>query len=146
MSNKDVVITFFTKIGENDIESLTGLMHDDLTWWTAGGDLFANAGIRDKAGVLQIFDMVKSVFPNGMVMKFGDFLEQGDKVAFESLGYSVDTTGRMYNNTYHWQITLRDGKIFEVREHLDTLYAQKTLMDRADVDPPHDWEPENYGK
>ncbi len=34
--------------------------------------------------------------------------------------------GRVYNNEYHFLMTIRDGKIREVREYLDTQHVFAT--------------------
>ena len=37
-------------------------------------------------------------------------------------------SGDPYENHYHFAFRLEDGRIREVREHLDTLYAQQKLF------------------
>ena len=48
--------------------------------------------------------------------------------------------GANYENHYVFVFTIRDGRIAEVHEHLDTLYAQRVLFDplgqRSPLDDP----------
>jgi hypothetical protein len=47
----------------------------------------------------------------------------GDTVMCESRGMGTLCDGRPYNNRYAWSIEVRDGKIFAIREYMDSHYV-----------------------
>ncbi|MBK7962324.1 MAG: hypothetical protein IPK04_14775 [Bdellovibrionales bacterium] len=53
----------------------------------------------------------------------------GDSVAAEVESYAVHVCGDphpfIYNNHYHFKITLKDGKFIGVKEYMDTLHLSK---------------------
>ena len=56
---------------------------------------------------------------------------EGDKVAVEAESYAKTVTGGVYNNHYHFLITVRDGQIAGVKEYMDTLHAKQVFIDPA---------------
>ncbi len=56
-------------------------------------------------------------------MKVKGAIAEGDQVAVEAESWGELKNGRVYNQEYHFLITLRDGKISAVREYLDTQHA-----------------------
>jgi ketosteroid isomerase-like protein len=55
---------------------------------------------------------------------------EGDRVAAEVESYGETTTGKIYNNLYHFLFEVRDGKIQSVRGYLDTMHAKEVLVDQ----------------
>jgi len=47
----------------------------------------------------------------------------GDTVMCETRGKGKLLDGRDYNNRYAWSIDVRDGKIFAIREYMDSNYV-----------------------
>ena len=44
-------------------------------------------------------------------------------------GSALRKSGVRYDNIYHFLFRVRDGKIAEIREHHDTLYASQVFSD-----------------
>jgi ketosteroid isomerase-like protein len=63
---------------------------------------------------------------NGLKMTVKNLIAEDDKVAVELESYGELENGRIYNNQYHILMTVRDGKISEVREYLDTQHVFAT--------------------
>ena len=57
--------------------------------------------------------------PNGLKMTVKGLVCDGDKVAMEAESYDELRNGRVYNQEYHFLLTIRDGRIKEVREYND---------------------------
>jgi len=69
-----------------------------------------------------MFDQLKG----GLKMTVKSLIAEGDKVAVEVESWGELQNGRVYNNEYHFLMTIRDGKIHEVREYLDTQHVFAT--------------------
>ena len=55
-------------------------------------------------------------------------IAEGERVAVEATGFVELTDGRTYSPQYHFLVTVRDGKVFEVREYMDTQHAKDTFF------------------
>jgi hypothetical protein len=62
--------------------------------------------------------------------KPGELPTAGPAIELES--YGELRNGRVYNNEYHTLLTIRDGKIREVREYLDTQHVLATWFRREE--------------
>lgn len=130
MSVRETVQAFFESVARADMDALAAFLHEDLDWWTAGGELFAFSGRRNKREVLEAFKGITALFPeSGLALTPKNMIQEGDRIAFEAEGKAVLANGLRYDNVYHVQMWLKDGLIATVREHMDTLYAKTVLMD-----------------
>jgi ketosteroid isomerase-like protein len=78
------------------------------------------SGAYDKPRLLELAGMVRTAFPRGLVLKVKGLVAEGDKVAAEVESTGIHVSGRPYANQYHFLITIRDGRVLECREYLDT--------------------------
>ena len=125
--NKRIVVEFFSHFATNDVDAVLEAMSDDATWWIAGKrtDL-PTAGQHSKAGIARILRRMAEEIPNGLRMTIKGTLAEGDKVALELESRGELRNGRVYNNEYHTIVTVRDEKVCEVREYLDTQHVLAT--------------------
>jgi ketosteroid isomerase-like protein len=63
---------------------------------------------------------------NGLKMPVKGLIAEGDKVAVEVVSHGELQNGRTYTNEYHMLMTIRDGRISEVKEYLDTQHVFAT--------------------
>jgi ketosteroid isomerase-like protein len=52
---------------------------------------------------------------------------EGERVAVEAKSEGVHTSGARYHNRYHFLLVVRDGRITELKEYLDTEHAREVL-------------------
>lgn len=127
-TNKAIVSRFFETFSTGDVPAIIAAMAPDGTWWVSGtldgmsgsytaaglAPLLEGANAGYKAGALQIT-------PTGMI-------SEGDKVAVEAQGYAELLDGRVYDCQYHFLITIRGGKVADVKEYMDTQHAKQTFF------------------
>jgi len=65
---------------------------------------------------------VASQLKNGLTLTVKSSLAEGDKVALEVESQGELHNGRIYNQEYHFLMTIGDGKITSVKEYLDTQH------------------------
>ena len=53
---------------------------------------------------------------------------EGERVAIEAESYGRHINGKTYNNLYHFLMVIRDGKISELKEYMDTMHANEVLV------------------
>ena len=82
--------------------------------------------MHDKEQIARIFHRMAGRLKNGLRMKVKSAIAEGDRVALEIESHGELENGRVYQNEYHTLVTVRDGKIREVREYLDTQHVHRT--------------------
>lgn len=129
--NKLTVKRFWEAFSTNDQKTALSLLGDEgFSWWILGdSSLFCLAGTLDKA---QFAGLLKGVMDNtkqGLTMTIKGLTAEGDRVAVEAESYGEMSNGKIYNNLYHFLMIVRDGKICQVKEFLDTQHAAEVLCD-----------------
>lgn len=126
--NRMIIDRFFERMFEGDQEAMAEMLDDDLIWWTPGA-LFGFSGKRGKTEVLRALGSVSGLFPDGLKLIPTKFLEQGDEFAIEAVGDGMTSGGIEYKNVYVFMITMKDGRIVEFHEYMDTGNAQAVLVE-----------------
>ena len=125
--NKRLASEFFDRFTANDVAGALGLMSDDATWWIAGKpDRLPAAGVYSKERVARLLHNMVGQLPNGLKMTVKSMIAEGDSVAVEAESYGELRNGRIYNQEYHFLLTIRDGRISAVKEYLDTQHVFAT--------------------
>lgn len=127
-ANKQLVRDFLACFGRKDVQGALDRMTADATWWIGGKPaLFPLCGLKTKA---EIGALLMSLVPgtrDGLKITPKGMVAEGDQVAVEAESYGVLGNGRIYNNEYHFLITVRDGKVAAVKEYLDTMHTADVL-------------------
>ncbi|GAA4887036.1 nuclear transport factor 2 family protein [Ferrimonas pelagia] len=128
--NKQIVTAFFAHFSAADRPAALALLDDKATWQAMGteGELPIH-GVMDKAAIGELIAMVAATFPAKMALTPKGFTAEGDRVALEMESYGVKANGMVYNNPYHFLVTLADGKITALREYMDTLHVKQVFLD-----------------
>ena len=125
--NKTLAAEFFIRLGAGDIAGALDTMTDDATWWISGKpELLSAAGVHSKEQMAGLLRNMVGRLKDGLKMTVKGAIAEGDKVALELESHGELENGRIYNNEYHTLLTIRDGKISEVREYLDTQHVVAT--------------------
>lgn len=122
--NKKVASDFFALLGAGDLTGALELVTDDFNWWIAGKpDQLPAAGDYNKEKISRLLSNMGRQFKNGLKMTVKSSIAEGDKVALEAESYGELKNGRVYNQQYHFLMTIRDGKISSIKEYLDTQHV-----------------------
>lgn len=127
--NQKIVARFWEAFSSSDHEAALALLDDkDFTWWILGSPKqFCLAGSRDKAAFRELLSGVSGNTEDGIRMIPSGWTAQGDRVAMEAESHARMRSGKVYNNLYHFLHIVRDGKICQVKEFLDTQHASDVL-------------------
>jgi len=118
-TNKSVVRDLFARLGSGDVENALRLLADDVRWSVQGLGTFDKNGMRGNWGGL-----FAGASGDGAA-RMKEMTAEADRVAAE-VEISVKLPdGRHYQTTSQVLLIVRDGKIAEAREYLDTAYAQR---------------------
>ena len=128
-SNKDLAEEFFGKVSNGDLAGAFAMLHDDLAWWSAGGENLVFSGVLSKPAFIKSMNGMGAIFPEGLKLVPTSMVAEDNRVAVEVSGQAALSDGRNYENLYHFLLTFRDGRIIAAREYHDTLYTKIVLID-----------------
>jgi uncharacterized protein len=128
--NVQIVKDAFAAIGLGDMRGLQALSAEDIEWIVPGEDWPLAGTRRGHAGLADLLEteseMVKSSF-----FEAREFVAQGDRVLV--VGFTrgkIIATNKTFENNWIFAITVRNGKLTNVREYIDTqALARASEMD-----------------
>jgi len=118
--NVQIVKDFFAAMGRGDKQGLLALSAENIEWiipgedWPLAGTHRGHAGL---AGLLQkASEMVESSYP-----KPPEFVAQRDRVLVVGVATGkIKATNKPFKDKWVFDITVRDGKVTNIREYIDT--------------------------
>ena len=123
--NKRLVTAFMQALGKGDAAAMKPLLADDMVAICTGTCLLS--GSRNAAEILAAMGMLMQATKNGIEFKILNLTAEEDRVAVEAEGYSTLVTGTPYNNQYHFLFFIRNGKVYRLKEYMDTKMVQDCL-------------------
>ena len=133
--NKEIVRSYFDAVDRGDMQTITDLLHDEASFWVPPS-LPDGVDFRGKAMVLKLFTESVGLYDpsSGLSVQIHTLTADEDRVAAElQIRGKAAAGGAPYENWYHFLFRIRDGRIVEIREHLDSLYAFRTLFVPAGI-------------
>ena len=117
-NNVEIVKDFFAAMGRGDVKGLLALSAEDIQWiipgedWPLAGTYRGHAGLAD---LLQKSEMLEtSTEPL-------EFVVQGDRVLVVGFASgSIIATKKTFKDDWVFAITVRNGKLTNIREYIDT--------------------------
>ncbi len=130
-ANKQTVRHYFDAMARGDT-SLPELLTDDVTWWVPPSSPLGGLH-RGRAAVLRLMAGGVDIYDRDTPRKVAieSLVAESDRVCVELSLDARTARGEDYRHHYLFAFRLRDGRICEVREHLDTLYAHQRLFGGA---------------
>ena len=128
--NVQTVKDFFAAMGRGDKRGLLALSTEDIEWiipgedWPLAGTYRGHAGLED---LLQKSEMLEtSTEPL-------EFVVQGDRVLVVGFASGrIIATKKTFKDDWVFDITVRDGKVTNIREYIDTqALARASQMDAS---------------
>ena len=124
-NNKKLVEDFFSILSSGSQDYLDFYTEESIIW-TAGEN--AIGGSRSKSEVVGFAKSVLDSFPEGITFNVVNLVAENDYVAAEVEGSAMHVSGKPYNNKYHFLLKIKDNKILELKEYMDTQLAAKVLL------------------
>lgn len=118
--NKQAVLDAYAALNAGDAAGYFARMSDDVQVTYFGSHRFART-FRGKADIMQNFvPALRERLEGSIKLHVTNAIAEGDQVVVEAQGESRTKDGRDYNNRYCIFLKLKDGKITEIREYMDT--------------------------
>jgi ketosteroid isomerase-like protein len=123
--NKKIVLGFLENLSAGNGAAVLNTLADSATWWVAGN--FALSGTKTKAQFTELIGSLGPKIDGALRVTPKGVTAEGDRVAVEAESYAKMRNGKTYQNQYHFLFVVRDGKIQQVKEYLDTTHANDVL-------------------
>ena len=122
-----LVVQFFETLSTGDLEKVRALMHPDCTWTVKARGIPGEGSHGPRDFIIDSFlAPVRGLFAAGDPKVHVDHVaSSGDLVMAETRGVGTLADGRPYNNNYAWGVETKDGKIFALREYMDSYYVSQ---------------------
>ncbi|MFQ5514880.1 MAG: nuclear transport factor 2 family protein [Myxococcota bacterium] len=128
-ANKAVAREFMEALSRADGKRVMELYAPDAICWTAGTLPFSGEHRLDEIGPLM--EGILGAFPEGLRFTVRQMTAEGERVAIEAESFGRHVSGKTYRNQYHFLMVIRDGRIHEFKEYMDTMHAKEVLVDAA---------------
>jgi uncharacterized protein len=126
-SPEEVVRAYYSDVSEGRFAQAAARLSPDSTLWILGEGHWPLGGRHDLSSLKKIHSTVAERFPGGLKVTVKGLTVEGERVAVEAQSLGTRTDGKIYHNSYHYLIIVRDGLIRERREYLDTIHANEML-------------------
>ena len=127
-----IVKDFFAAMGSTNKQALLALVAEDIEWIIPGEDwplAGTHRGRAELAAVLQkASEEVEMTYPEPP-----EFVAQGDRVLVVGVATGkIKATNKPFKDDWVFDITVRDGKVKNIREYIDTqALARASQMDAS---------------
>ncbi len=130
--NVQVVKDFFAALGRRDKQGLLALSADDIEWivpgqdWPLAGTHRGHAGLEDL--LQKANETLETSYPEPP-----EFVAQGDQVMMIGVATGkIKATNKPFKDDWVFAITVRNGKVTNIREYIDTqALARASEMDAS---------------
>jgi uncharacterized protein len=117
--NIQTVKDFFTAIGRGDREALLALVAEDIEWIIPGKDWPLAGTHRGHAGLANLLETASKSVETSTEPR--EFVAQGDRVLVVGFARGkIKATNKTFEDDWIFAITVRDGRLTNIREYVDT--------------------------
>jgi ketosteroid isomerase-like protein len=131
--NVQVVKDFLAAMGRGDTQTLLALSAEDMEWiipgegWSLAGTHRGHAGLADL--LQRASDTLETSYPRPP-----EFVAQGDRVLVVGFAKGrIVATNKTFEDNWVFDITIRNGKLTNIREYIDT----QALARASETDARH---------
>ena len=118
--NVEVVKSFLAALGRRDKQGLLALSAEDIEWIIPGEDWPLAGTHRGHAGLADLLQKASESLETSYP-KPPEFVAQGDRVLVVGFAKGrIKATNRPFEDDWVFAITVRNGKLTNIREYIDT--------------------------
>jgi ketosteroid isomerase-like protein len=117
--NIQTVKDFFAAIGSGDRKALLALVAEDIEWIIPGKDWPLAGTHRGHAGLAKLLETASKSIETSTQPR--EFVAQGDRVLVVGFAKGkIKATNKTFEDDWVFAITVRDGRLTNIREYVDT--------------------------
>lgn len=125
--NKRIVQDFYDASNRGDMDTCFDLISDDISWTNIGTTPLSGTFQGKEELMAKLLGPLFAQLKQGIKTTVHRLIAEEDYVVAQTSGTAETLEGQPYNNTYCWIIRIRDGKLTEVTEFMDTELVTSTF-------------------
>ncbi|HEU5007437.1 MAG TPA: nuclear transport factor 2 family protein [Jatrophihabitantaceae bacterium] len=127
--SRAVLQSYLDALVAGDLDRIADSFTEDATW-SLHGTLPLSGVRRGRHDILEFLTSAGALYETGtQQFTFADITAENDRAVLEwQVTGIASATGKQYANEYCGVFVIRDGRIAEVREYLDSLHVAETLF------------------
>lgn len=127
---KTVLQRYVDALDAGDARSVRELFAPDASWRLDAGDLPTSGTFSGREAIIDGFlkTAMSHYAPDTIQLQITSMIAEGDRVVLQWTSRAKTVNGRDYENDNIGVFTVRDGKIQNVREYMDTLYVKDVVF------------------
>ena len=130
-TNKDVITAIFAETAKGNGRPYIEAIADDAVWIGRGQNGWSGAYRGKEASLTDLLGPLSKLLDGRNTCIPTRIHADGDFVIVEAKGQNQLKDGRRYDNEYCFVIKMRDGKMIEITEYLDTELVSDRLGKKA---------------
>ena len=121
---------YVAAVEAGDEEAIRELFAEDATWTSHAGELPISGTWAGRDAIVDEFLATGMAYyePGSVSLEITGMVAEGDQVVLQWTSRARTRAGRPYENGCIGVFTISDGRIQEVREYMDTLYASEVAF------------------
>jgi uncharacterized protein (TIGR02246 family) len=128
--SKSVLRRYVEAVQAGDMEGVRELFAEDATWTLHAGALPTSGTWTGRDTIIEGFlaEAMSHYAPGSVSLEITGMVAERDRVVLQWTSRARTREGRPYENGCIGVFTIRDGRIQDVREYMDTLYASEVVF------------------
>jgi ketosteroid isomerase-like protein len=127
LENKQLMQNIFLELAKGNSQPLRDSLAENCNWTVSGTTAWSGTYTGKQAILTRLLIPLREKLAGQYTNTAHRFIAEGDLVVVECQGHSTTKTGMPYNNKYCFIFRIRDGKLLEVTEYMDTQLAANVL-------------------
>lgn len=128
-SNKEIITDIITELSNGNDEPLIESMAENMQWNWMGSGQWSKSFIGKSEVLNDLWQNVRTTIKQPYKVIVHRIIADGENVVVEMTGQNTTTTERSYDNNYCWICRVKDGKLHEINEYMDTELVTKAFSD-----------------
>lgn len=127
-ASRQLMQTIFDGLARGDSRAFIDSLSGDFRWTVTGTNAWSGTYEGRDAVRQQLLRPLLENFATQYTNRAHRFIADGEWVAVECVGNVETKRGERYDNRYCWVCRVRDGKLREVIEYMDTELVARVLV------------------
>lgn len=126
--NKRLMQGIFSALSEGDDQPFLDAMAEGMQWHWMGSGQWSKTFDGKTAVLNELWSAVRATLRPPYKAIPQQFIADTEHVVIEATGKNSTIDGKAYNNRYCWVCRIKDGKLWELREYMDTDLVTRTFL------------------
>ena len=130
--NKKMIEFIFSELSRGNDKPFLDAMAEEIQWHWMGTEQWSRT-FKGKSSVLDEFwNAIQAKLKQSFRIIPQRFIADDDYVVVESVGYNADANGKQYANKHCWVLLIKEGKIHELNEYMDTALVTRVFQSKSE--------------